>query len=468
MNGAIMWVKKNLMIVIFSVIIVVVLPTGFVMSRSWGEQVRSKQEKAANAELNKVTSASVEYTLPQFEPGVQGVSLRTEPNDVLTAWFREKRAVLNEQAADIVRRGSDFNRGAGPEATALGRREHVPLIEGIFPAFAPGSDPSQRLFEFEDALLGKRGRPDPFRAMLVRARADGPVDPIRLAETLRDMETRETEKIRGAISRELTQDERAKLSRSLLERRLGEYRTRAGEISFYATPEIFPTGTGATTGRPTESELNQLSREGEAKRVLWFFVYQWDLWTCEDLLDAVLVANRGGDATGVEGSVVKRIEKIELRRPEGLFGSAPIVGDASRANLDPLTGEIMAPTASVAGMVPTDPNVSITGRAGASWNPMYDVRRATMTAVVSSARLPEFVAAIHRTNFMTVTDLDATPVDVYEELREGYYYGAEHVVRVKIEIESVWLRTWMTPVMPQIVKELMGIKPPATDEGGQG
>ncbi|MBK9188089.1 MAG: hypothetical protein HUU18_13005 [Phycisphaerales bacterium] len=468
MSNALAWVKKNLMIVIFSVIIVAVLPAGFVMSRSWGEQVRSKQEKAANAEMGKVTSASVEYTLPQFEPGAQGVSLRTEPNDSLTAWFREKREALNAQAADIVKRASDFNKGVGREAAALGRREHTPLIDGIFPSFAAGTDPSQKLFEFEDALLGKRGRPDPFRSMLVRARADAPVDPIRLAETLRDMETRETEKIKGAISRELTPEERSRLSQALLERRLGEYRMRAAEISFYASPDLFPTGTGDSTGRPTETELNQLSREGEAKRVLWFFVYQWDLWTYEDILDAVRVANRGGESSGVEGSVVKRIEKITLKRPEGLLGSAPIVGDASRANLDPLTGEIMAPTAAVAGMVPTDPNVSITGRAGASWNPMYDVRRASMTAVVSSARLNEFVAAIHRTNFMTVTDLDASPVDVYEDLREGYYYGAEHVVRVKVEIECVYLRSWMTSIMPSIVKELMGIKPPPTDEGGQG
>jgi hypothetical protein len=101
-----------------------------------------------------------------------------------------------------------------------------------------------------------------------------------------------------------------------------------------------------------------------------------------------------------------------------------------------------------------------------SWNKVYDVRRAEMVVVVSSARLNEFLAAIARTNFMTVTDMDLTKVDAWDALRQGYFYGDEHVVRARLTIESVWLRDWMTEFMPRSIRNALEIAEPTLADGG--
>ena len=67
---------------------------------------------------------------------------------------------------------------------------------------------------------------------------------------------------------------------------------------------------------------------------------------------------------------------------------------------------------------------------------------------------------------MTVTDVDLQEVDIWEELRQGYYYGTEHVVRATISVETVWLRSWVTPIMPDPVKQTLGIQVSNPGEGG--
>jgi hypothetical protein len=112
--------------------------------------------------------------------------------------------------------------------------------------------------------------------------------------------------------------------------------------------------------------------------------------------------------------------------------------------------------------------VSFTGREGGQADSAYDLRTVEVVAVVSSAELPKFLDAIGKVNFMTVTDLDLSSVDIWNEIQQGYYYGQDHVVRVAMTIETVWLRSWMTPLMPDSVKQTLGV--PITqsfgDEGG--
>ena len=57
---------------------------------------------------------------------------------------------------------------------------------------------------------------------------------------------------------------------------------------------------------------------------------------------------------------------------------------------------------------------------------------------------------------------DGLGPDPYELLRQGYYYGPGALARVDMRIETVWLRPWMTPFMPDTVKQSLGIPlPPA-------
>lgn len=475
MKSMLSWIKSNLVIVVCIAVIVVVLPASFVVSRAWGESIRKDHSAKVSKEMSSVTGAKVDYALPTVDPKVSAVTFEAEPNPKLTEWFRVEREKIQNRAGVIVRRAVDFNRGVGADAEAVYRREHRPLVDRLF-----GDDAAEpiakelraslgeawvgmavedrvkavrarekelekaKFYEMEDKLLGKNGQPNPYQRLLDGIRAGTRTDPVRLAQTISDMQVRETEKI-TAGKRKLTAEEEEKLRRMLVDRRLGEYQARAREVSLYANMDVFSTsnndGQSIASGSLQASELSPA----------YLFMYQWDIWVKSDVLAGVRLANTGADGrqTNVDQSVVKRLVSIKVATPEALY-----------ATEDGMTPPA-EPTAAVPGMIPTDPSVSVTGRAGGAWNKLFDVRRATLKAIVASDRVTEFVAAIERANFMTVTRLELKNVDSWAELREGYYHGPDHLAEATVDIETVWLRDWTARYYPDSIKGVLKFPDPA-------
>jgi len=439
------WVKGNIVIVILSVVILAMLPTAWFLSNMWDKKIKAQQEQAAKDQYQKIAGLKVNYTLPALDSKAQPVSHNEVPNLALINWFKEQRGVLTAQATSVIEKAEQFNQGIGKDAQSVGRTEHKPLVEDVFPA---GNQ--SKLEALEDALLGNRGRPNPYLSLLQDARAGEPAPATALAESLEDFRAREVEKI-TAGKRDLTDEEEASLLKLLTERRLGEYQNRASQISVYANMESLP-GNRQYAFVPTGAHLDQ-----QFINLSDMFLFQWDYWVLRDLFAAVKVANsQGSRLANVDQAVVKRVESIEMSLPTGINrggqGANPEYNPA-----DPMATAPVAPPPATAA-VPLDFNFSITGRLAA--NSVYDVRSVSMTVVVSSARLADFVSAIERTNFMTVTDMDLTEVNVYEDLNAGYYYGNEHVVRANLTIETVWLRSWMTKYMPDSFKSNLKIEVP--------
>jgi hypothetical protein len=110
---------------------------------------------------------------------------------------------------------------------------------------------------------------------------------------------------------------------------------------------------------------------------------------------------------------------------------------------------------------------SITGRAPGE---NFDIRRVRLRLVVSGEQLPRVIDALTRSDFMAITDLDLTKADPWEELEAGYYFGPGSVMNADIELETVWLRAWMRPLMPAGVRTHLNIPldDPASGETGQG
>lgn len=481
MKNVLAWIKSNLLIVVFCVITLVSLPTAFAFSGMWRERIRSEREKAANDEMSKVSKADVTYTIPAYDPGQKPLEYKGAPNAELTAWFKEKRDSLAEAATSLVRRAEDFNRGVGDDARAVGRSEHMAMVEGLFPdpkvvvtarvrkelgdeAFDAKTDAERaalvdaradelhraKLNEMEEVLLGKFGRPYLYDNLLKSIHAGEPANPVLVYGAVKELFTRESDKI-TAGKRNLTPEEQADLAKKLVERRLADYQAASAGISLYASLKVWPqTVTKGFSSIPRgKIDPDNITLES-------FFVNQWDYWVYDDVFAAIRLANGDtGNPVGVANAVVKRIESFKLADPEGLFDTSdPMSGIMDAAPAEP-------PPAAVPGLVPLVPAVSVTGRAMGRWNTVYDIRRATLTVVVSSARINEFLDAIARTNFMTVTDMDIQSVDVWTDLKEGYYYGPEHVVRATVEIETVWLRSWMKNYMPPSVLSILG------GEGGE-
>lgn len=480
MKGVMTWIKGNLVVVICIAVILVVLPASYVGSRMWGEQIRKDHAAKVGAEMSKVAGAKVDYQLPSYDPRVTAVTHKAEPNPHLTAWFKAERERLASQAGAIITAAVDFNRGVGPDALAVGRRpeqEYKPLVPRLFgddaaepiamelrasmgeawTAMSPEDRikavrtrekelEKSRIYEMEDRLLGKNGQPNPYQRLLDGIRAGAKADPLRIAQTIRDMATRETEKI-TAGKRKLTPAEEETLRKALVDRRLGEYQARAREVSVYADMDVFPT---AVADGQIIAKGSLAAQELTPEHL---FMYQWDLWVLSDMLAGVRYANLGADGRPltVDQAPVKRIVSLKVATPEALYG----VDEGAVVNTP------TDPTPEVPGMIATDPQVSVTGRTGGSWNKTFDVRRSTLKIIIASDRLSEVVDAIEKANFMTVTGMSLKAVDSWAELREGYYHGPDHLVEATLEIESVWLRDWTARYMPEAIKGVLKFPDPA-------
>jgi hypothetical protein len=454
------WVKGNVLIVVFCALILLMLPTAWYFSSAWDAKIRAKQAKDATDAFNKLQSLKINYTLPVIEASGQPITQNEVPNLNLINWFKEQREVMLQQAEAVVAKAEAFNKGVGPDAQSVGRTEHVLLVEGAFPAGG-----QSMLDRMEDALLGNRGAANPYQALLSSARAGAPADPAQLADSLAAFIASEKEKI-TANKRDTTAEEQEKLVKQVTERRLGEYQGRAQALSVYASMESFPSDPRSAFV-PSGSNLDPRFINPSD-----MFLFQWDYWVLRDIFAAVNLANTvNGRLANVDQATVKRIEKIDITLPANVVRSGASREASAMENyrgphggVDPATGMPMeapaaAPTAP--GMAALDFDSSITGRRAS--NDIYDTRVVTLTCVVSSARLQDFLAAIERTNFMTVTDMDLQEVKVWDDLQRGYWYGPEHVVRATLEIETVWLRSWTTKFMPQDLKGTLKVPDPAAD-----
>lgn len=529
MKNVLDWIKSNLLIVVFSVVTLLVLPLSYFFSMKMRVDGLEERKKQAAAAYDAASRLEVSYSLPATDASGKPIEVKGPPNTRLTEWFAQRRKAIQQSVGAVSKVADDFNQGVGPDAAAVGRSEFKPFVEGLFPSVAAAFEhealiargkavvdampeeqraeelkampleqlrlakgkeefekldekakaeaakaiaeqvrevEQKKLGEMEDSLLGKRGKPNPYEVMLAAAGAGAPADVVRVADALRDMNTREIEKI-TAGKRALTNEEQAALAKQLAERRLAEYQAAAKGFSFYATLESLPRDRNARSIARNRIAPEQLNANE-------MFLYQWDFWVLQDVLAAAKLANTvDGRAVDVERAVVKRIESIGLADPEGLYAPKEEAGSGATPAATPAAE-------TTPGSVPLDFTRSVTGRANSPANALYDVRRVTLRAVVASNRLAEFLDAVTKVNLMTVTRMDVQAVDVWQDLKEGYYYGNDHVVRVTLDIESLWLRSWMTRYMPH---DILGVltsapsgdaaaspaaAPPPSSQGGKG
>lgn len=442
MKNILPWLKKNWLIPSLCVAMVIVLATTWWFSSSWNDRIREEQSKAANDLLTKVNNVKVTYALP-ITAGSTAVELAAPPNEVLTTRFAERRKQILEQREGVVQIAESFNKG-----------DKKPLVEGLFPAPAPGQEQVKPL-DFVQKLVGNptRGTHSAYQDLLDSIRAGGPVVNVQLEAQLNDLLKRETEKIRGAnANRELTAQEKESLTHLLLDSRRSEYVRRANEISVYADMNAFPSP-GAAAG-PGSGMITASSSTGSNQILLTApttppslrqtFIWQSDFWLLQDIFAIVRNANTGanGKLLPLREAVVKRIEKIDIQpwRPqsmsEGLEGGGMVQPPAPAAG-----GEFAS---SISGHA--DPNATT-----------YDIRRAKVTLIVSSSRLPQLFDAVSRTNFASVVGFALEKVDGWQDLAQGYYYGDENVVRVVLDIELTWLRSWTEPLFPPVVRKGLGL-----------
>ena len=349
----------------------------------------------------------------------------------MTEWAAQQRRERLEQTNSIV-----------AEATERNRRARGPLVEGLYPN-PPGNDAAtkRRMREYLEFMTGssRSGEPSWYQRTLQEAGA-GQLPPAgALAQALSEQRERD-EAIASAESEQgqVDAERQAQIDENLVSRRIGEYRRHAQGFSFYADQSVLG-------GHPLFPPPSMEARSGaQVPQHEEGYMWMADAWLLEDILAAVRAANTGagGERTEVELSPVKRIVSLSIDQLPLFSGGSDQGGAISDGGR---------------GRVPRDPSVSITGRISSDANNVYDVRRVELELIASSESLPRVIEAFHNTGMMTVTDLDLEEFDPWEDLRQGYVYGNEHVVKASMNIEVISLRSWTTQFMPATVKQILGV-----------
>ncbi|MCA9302928.1 MAG: hypothetical protein KC996_02280 [Phycisphaerales bacterium] len=445
MNKIIGWIKGNLLIVISIVLIVLLLPAGWYFSNGWNKSVKQKATDAFSTEKRLLESKSrVTYQLPAVLEGEQAISDTRAPNPAVTAFFVEQKAERSKQVLEVVERG-----------VALNKRDHTQLVDGLLPKAADERSLRRLGLEMAEQIAGTRDEPQlsVYSRLLRRLNADRPTDPETLNAALVEYKEREQERYEASNpDGKMTAAQDEQLKRGLIAKRLGEYKGRAEALTFYCTTDAIYTGQNEPFSEvPAAAPPPSMITEASA------FNWLWDYWVISDVLEAVGSANTNAasGAMSIPSAPVKRVERVRVSKmpvapagnPDDQFGGGrqpsrnPMQGGGQGAEVLP----------------------SYTGHTGGVAGSSYDIRTVEMQIVASSKDLPKFFDALAKTNYMTVTDVDLYEVDVWGDLKQGYFYGPDHVVRAIVTIETVWLRSWTKDFMPDAVRTALGVPIERTD-----
>lgn len=458
MNKVLGFIKGNLIIVISIVLILALLPVGYVFAGKWNAKVSDKVKSAYDNEKRSLTSSGrVNYALPAVLEGEQDISESRAPNDAVTEFFENAKSAREQQVQDVVNRGTSFNQGA-----------HVELVEGLLPKASDARTRQLLGRAMSEAIVGTPDTPSVYQRKLRRLNAGAPPSGNSLLSTLNQYKSQLEQEYRSAaVNSQVSQEQQKEIEEKLSARRMAEYIARAKSLTFYCTPYAIINGnaTGETT------TVNKQDGFSIVPAVNWppsqvsesvAFTWLWDYWVISDILDAAALANSNA-ASGAMAIPEAPVKRIEYIRVSGLE-----LASAGQSDEDSFGGgrPIRTGGSSFGDPEQTATQASFTGREGGTATSPFDLRQVELSAIVSSKDLPKFLDAFGQVNFMTVTDVDLQEVDIWDELRQGYYYGSDHVVRATIKVETVWLRSWVAPLMPDPVKQALGVPVANPDEGG--
>ncbi|MEM9882824.1 MAG: hypothetical protein AAF800_07900 [Planctomycetota bacterium] len=380
--------------------------------------------------------------------------------------------VLDGIYGDLTRESKDIF----DAALRVNRAGKQPMIDALFPDTPSGLGFSarNRYLELLAALAG-----DADRAAGAAQRAGLPGwpylnagRPMTAEELQRELDVQRASLNAGTSQTDLNDAQRQQQFAEQQRELVNQLLRHAAGLNVYADPDLgnpprqinpdFPlqvASLGRSTASPTPSQLWEA---------------QLELWVLQDLIAAIALANdvpdqrehRNVNGQPVPSSVlnapVKRLIRAEvlpgyvgLHNAGGVnaLGGGPRVGDASygppaggmtdRAREEPLSENfVFSPT-------------------GRSSNSLYDVRHARLLLHADYQRLPELFNALGSVNLMTVLNARVTALDEYELLGQRYMYGQGDVVELELIIETLWLREWTAPLMPEAVKVDVGLAEPS-------
>lgn len=422
MKPVLAWVKANLVSVIAIVVAILALPAMLYFSAGWSAKLQEQVEQDVGGNMRELNQISVTYTAPTLDPSQPPISFNRVPNEATTqaiqSWLEQLRLEV-DRINELALEANDPDR--------------EPLVDGLFPQPSGAESTSKRL---EMARVW----PGAMRELLRDAGADAPPDAAVVFDRLLSQYEVERQRLLGVEAAEdatLEPEDEQRIRAELGAERLRIYQDHAEGVRFYGAPSVIE-----NIGSWEET------RGAPSIEVCW----EWQLryWTLEDILEALAAANtdEAGQEQTVQYAPIKRIENISIQTWD-------LESIAGAVNQQPPT------TANTSTEIPRNYSISPSGRTAypaAPQNQLYDIRYVDLTLIADSTRIPQVLAAFPRTGLMSVVDLPI--VETYDpttDLPQGYYYGADPLVRLRLRVETIWMREWMAPFAPASVRAAMGI-----------
>ena len=425
MKPLITWIKANLALVIFCVIIVVAPIASFLVSNRMNNRIREELKSRVSeswSDLGRLGTAT--YQLPAALPGTEPVVVKGPLNKASLEIYEAKARKIKQDADQLYE-----------EVIAENHDDHKPIIDGLFPDPSP-LDATVKPFELVQTY------PQAHEKLLEKVNAGKPVDPDVLMDALNEVRSNYITSLgQGEENADLSEEDQKNLAQRLKKARLDMYYDQARRHSVYADLSVFHLQPWESPDTPSMTQC-----------------YDWQeaFWAKEDVIAAIAKANSGddGELLDITSAPVKRIIQLIVRdRREEKFFSGGGRGEETAA-------PVMEPDPSQP--LETDFKSSLTGRD--TRNGLYDVRYVELIIHVASDGLGKLNSAINSTGLLTITDEQITSIDEWAALEEGYLYGRAHVVQVTLTIECPFFREWTSKYMPRSVKAARGVPLPTEDQ----
>lgn len=445
MKNMMAFIKKRWPLIVSIVVILAALPVAWIMSNKLNTKLKEGQENAANGLYTRLDGLRVTYELPAPVEGMEPVTESgTMPHPRLTEFFREELEKQNGRLTE-----------ATQDIIAFNRKGRGVLVEGLFPKQPEDNSEAQLLrLSMQNRLIPSDGG-SAYERLLATINATTPPDSQSVLDQLNDTAARLRERDQAQTgAAEMDPEELEAMSQELTAQRVSLYARPAQEHSIYLSLDQFPVGSPFDVA-PSFPRQARSNTPNHGLTFLW----QLDYWLAEDIIGFLGHANtRDGEMLSIVDAPIKRVLQIE-GRPLNLdrTSSRGEYDDAINMGPDPAS-QVFEPRYFA----------SPSGREADWLNQLYDVRRVKMALVVDSARIPRIIDAAAEYNLMTVVDLDIQPIDVWADLEQGYYYGKDHAVRLNIELELIYLRAWTAPLMPNLIRQELGLQPHPEPEEDMG
>ncbi len=441
MSAVLPWIKNNVYTVI-AVAIMIAAPVGmWVVAGNMNKAVQDEVKKRAEkiTELSRFEKTSISFHSPV--PG----------NEPVNASIAVNRRFLDnyQEVVDVVRKDMERVR---EEVFRINHKDREVLVPDLFP-----EPPPRRVETLPKEMY--QALQSAYEQLIADVGAGDPPTTEEMVENLTAAQERYLTQILKRETAELTDDERAGLAEHLTKTRLSYYADAAKGFNMYASLEDINVPT-----------VKQYPDRAEGDGMSLMFDWQWRFWIKHDILSALAKCNEPYNS--IVDAPVKRVVSLFVTDDPGSVGgsgSASAAGGGSgfgtagpaksgrRRGGSKSSGGAKRTSADPGREVPLDYSYSFTGRTS---NPLFDVRRVELLLIVDSERMPEVFDALARYNFMTIINATVTTVNLFDAIKSGYFYGNKPVSLIRLDLETVWFRTWTTEFMPPDLKAALGV--PAT------